>query len=90
MHIQKNSQKTIFEIGDGRKEGEIRGGKKKKKLTLYLVRSASRVETGFLSAAVTLFSASDIGVGWRDGVLYVHAQHTYTHTYDESSHSQIG
>jgi len=80
MHIQKNSQKTIFEIGDGRKEGEIREGKKeKKKLTLYLVRSASRVETGFLSAAVTLFSASDIGVGWRDEVLYVHAQHTYTH-----------
>lgn len=34
MHIQKNSQKTIFEIGGGRKEGEIRGGKKKKKTHL--------------------------------------------------------
>jgi len=47
----------------GRKERLRGGGKKKKTLTLYLVRSASRVETGFLSAAVTLFSASDIGVG---------------------------
>jgi len=74
------------------KNGDIRnrGGGKKKILTLYLVRSASRVETGFLSAAGTFFSASDIGVGWRVGVLYAHAQHTYTRTYDKSSHSQIG
>jgi len=63
-------------MGSGRKEGEI--GKKKKTLTLYLVRSASRVEAGFLSVVVTFFSASDIGVGWWG--FYIHTRtHIRTH-----------